>query len=99
MGSFQGRPIRVWALSEDTGYTFSNKRFRPPENLFGIVDFRACQPSLYRSDTMTIQEASFVEPLLEAGMFAATSYSSRFGENQGCLGEGVWPTANGRRAV
>ena len=28
-GSFQGRPIRAWALSEDTGHTFGKWRFRP----------------------------------------------------------------------
>ena len=28
-GSFQGRPIRAWALSEDTGYTLSHHRFQP----------------------------------------------------------------------
>lgn len=28
-GSFTGRPIRAWALSEDTGYTFSDSRLRP----------------------------------------------------------------------
>jgi hypothetical protein len=28
-GSFAGHPIRAWALSEDTGYTFSKNRVRP----------------------------------------------------------------------
>jgi hypothetical protein len=28
-GSFQGRSIHAWALSEDTGHTFSQSRFRP----------------------------------------------------------------------
>ena len=28
-GSFQGRPIRAWALSEDTGYTVNDSRLRP----------------------------------------------------------------------
>jgi hypothetical protein len=32
-GSFRGRPIRAWALSEDTGYTLSKNRLRPR---FGI---------------------------------------------------------------
>jgi hypothetical protein len=32
-GSFHGRPIRAWALSEDTGYSLSHNRFRPR---FGI---------------------------------------------------------------
>jgi hypothetical protein len=28
-GSFRGAPIRAWAFSENTGYTFSQNRFRP----------------------------------------------------------------------
>jgi hypothetical protein len=28
-GSFSGRPIRAWALSEDTGHTFEQMRLRP----------------------------------------------------------------------
>ena len=28
-GSFEGRPIRAWAVSEDTGHTFNDWRFRP----------------------------------------------------------------------
>ena len=28
-GSFEGRPIRAWALSEDTGHCFIHSRFRP----------------------------------------------------------------------
>ena len=28
-GSFEGRPIRAWALSEDTGYVFGHNRFQP----------------------------------------------------------------------
>jgi len=28
-GSFEGRPIRAWALSQDTGHTFGELRFRP----------------------------------------------------------------------
>ena len=37
-GSFQGRPIRAWAFSEDTGLSFRDIRFRPRVGVRADVD-------------------------------------------------------------